>query len=167
MVAGVLPQAEGVKSSSLPSGELWSGWLLVQSARVAGACSKVLSMTVEYLRTRRQFGVPIGGFQAVQQQLAAAVVLQEGMASLIDAACQIHDSGSAQREFSELSAWRFAQMRGAAIVETCLQLHGGIGFTWEYNLHWHLRAVKTLALLYSRGGGDAHYLDSVPQLPTA
>lgn len=112
---------------------------------IAGACSSVLTMTLDYVKTRKQFGKPIGSFQAVQQPLASAHVDWESIKSLASFAAWACDSNREQFEFTTQAAILAASKFGPEICETALQCHGGIGFTWEYDLHLYLRRVRLIA----------------------
>jgi alkylation response protein AidB-like acyl-CoA dehydrogenase len=112
---------------------------------IAGACSSVLAMTLDYVKTRKQFGKPIGSFQAVQQSLASAHVDWESIKSLASFAAWACDSNREQFEFTTQAAILAASRFGPEICETALQCHGGIGFTWEYDLHLYLRRVRLIA----------------------
>jgi alkylation response protein AidB-like acyl-CoA dehydrogenase len=112
---------------------------------IAGACGSVLTMTLDYVKTRKQFGKPIGSFQAIQQSLASAHVDWESMKSLASFAAWACDSNREQFEFTTQAAILAASKFGPEICETALQCHGGIGFTWEYDLHLYLRRVRFIA----------------------
>lgn len=122
---------------------------LVQAAQVSGVADRAVALTVEYTRQRKQFDVPVGGFQAVQQQLAAAYLESESLAALVEFAGWAAAESAEQRELSARSALLQACSKGAAIVETAVQLHGGIGFTWEHDLHLFLRRAKFIEALYA------------------
>jgi alkylation response protein AidB-like acyl-CoA dehydrogenase len=111
----------------------------------------VLDTTVAYATDRRQFGVPVGSFQAVQHLLADARCLMEGSFSV-----SLHASWAVDHlePAGALAAGRVAKAyctRAARTVcETAVQVHGGIGNTWECLVHVYLRR----ALLSSQWFGD-------------
>jgi alkylation response protein AidB-like acyl-CoA dehydrogenase len=105
-------------------------------------------MTAEYLKTRKQFGVAIGSFQAVQQKIADAYLSSEAASALAAFAAWAVDSSRNQVQFSARAALHFALENLPQVVESAVQLHGGIGFTWEYDLHLFLRRVKMFEALY-------------------
>jgi alkylation response protein AidB-like acyl-CoA dehydrogenase len=110
-------------------------------------------MAVEYARDRHQFGHPIGGFQAIQHLLADAYMMREtAWASILFAAAAIDQQLG---EASEASAIAKAHTATAArsITEAALQTFGGVGFTWEHDLHLLLR--RTLAA--EQRFGDARH----------
>ena len=113
-----------------------------EARELSGITSAVLAETVEYVKTRTQFGVPIGSFQAVQHTLASAQVMLEGMESLSEFACWALDSDPAQAPLVCPSSIQFSTKASVETIEKCLQMHGGIGFTWEHDLHLFLRRAK-------------------------
>jgi len=115
-----------------------------EARELSGVTASVLTETVEYVKTRTQFGVPIGSFQAVQHTLASAQVMLEGMESLSEFACWALDSDPAQAPLVCPSSIQFATKAAVETIEKCLQMHGGIGFTWEHDLHIYLRRAKFL-----------------------
>ena len=125
--------------------------LALTSADLVGAMRGVLDVTVGYATERRQFGVPVGSFQAVQHLLAEARCLMEGSLSVALHAAWAVDSLDAE---AARSAGRVAKAYCAraarTVCETAVQVHGGIGNTWECLVHVYLRR----ALLSSQWFGD-------------
>lgn len=117
---------------------------ILKSLEIVGACEKSIEMTVEHVKTRKQFDAPIGSFQAVQHKLADAFVGLSSMKSLCQFAAWAVDSSPEQIDLAGKAAITFSVERGSKIIETCIQLHGGTGFTWEYDLHLYLRRVRSL-----------------------
>jgi alkylation response protein AidB-like acyl-CoA dehydrogenase len=130
-------------------------------ADLLGTAEAVLAMAVEYAAQRVQFGHPIGSFQAVAHPLADRKVEVEIGRSLLYAACLALDEGhpGAPAHVSAAKAWLSEVAVQAA--ETALAVHGGIGFTWELDLHLHLR--RALAGAASCGDAD-HHRDRVADL---
>lgn len=120
----------------------------LKANEIAGACTKVFEMTTEYVKTRKQFDQPIGSFQAVQHKLADAYLYLNAMTALSNFAAWAVDHSPDQITLAGLSAIQFAAEKGPLIMESCLQLHGGVGFTWEYDLHLYLRRVRSIAPLW-------------------
>lgn len=127
----------------LPSVNSFAEFAL-RSCELSGAASSVLTMTLDYVKTRNQFGVPIGSFQAVQHTLASCQVMVEGMESLSQFACWTLDKDSSQSSLVAPSSLQFASKSSPESIEKCLQMSGGIGFTWEHDLHLFLRRAKFL-----------------------
>ena len=104
-------------------------------------------MTVDYAKTRIQFGRPIGTFQAVKQRLAEMLVQVESARSAAVAAATAAATGDA--EFEHVAAVA-ALTCGAActwVTAQTIQLHGGIGFTWEHDAHLYFKRARASALL--------------------
>jgi Acyl-CoA dehydrogenase, C-terminal domain len=126
--------------------------LALTSADLVGLMRGVLDLTVAYAAERRQFGVPVGSFQAVQHLLAEAVCLMEGSLSVALHAAWAVDALDADEARAAGRVAKAYCARSARIVcETAIQVHGGIGNTWECMAHVYLRR----ALLSSRWFGDA------------
>ena len=109
------------------------------SAEMLGAAAAVLDMSVQYAKDRVQFGRPIGSFQAVKHELADALVDVEGMRSTAYYAawCTANDDPEASLAASMAKAWCSDAAR--RVMATGLQVHGGIGFTWEHDMHLYLK----------------------------
>lgn len=145
------PLSKIVFSESIPSKklndqsiEIYNLYSLLKVAEIYGATKKSFDLTLEYIKTRKQFGVTIGSFQAVQHSIANLYLKLEQIRALIYFAAWTKDNSPTQFPFSANVAIEFVIDNAANIIETCLQLHGGIGFTWEYQLHLYLRRVKML-----------------------
>jgi alkylation response protein AidB-like acyl-CoA dehydrogenase len=108
-----------------------------------GAAARLLDMTVSYAGQREQFGAPIGSFQAVKHHCADMVVAVEASRAALWAAALALDtaSGAARSRAASASA-AYAKSAAARVAGTALQVHGGIGFTWEHDLHLFLRRIK-------------------------
>lgn len=120
----------------------------LKAAEVYGAASKTLEMTLSYVTTRKQYGVPIGGFQAVQHGLAEAYLKLESLKALILFASWAATYSLDQFPLAAYSAFIRALEIGPSVAEAAIQYHGGIGFTWEYDLHFYLRRIKMIEALY-------------------
>ena len=119
------------------------------SADSLGAFSATFERLVSYLKERIAFGVPIASFQAVQHRLVDLLVFQAKARAVIMKAARALASEHITDDAIVLSAaaHAFVNARAAAAVDECMQLSGGIGFTWEYPLHHELRRVFTNAYL--------------------
>ncbi len=108
-----------------------------------GAASRLLDVTVSYAGQREQFGTPIGSFQAVKHHCAdMALAVEAGRASLWAAALALDSASGAARSRAASAAVAYAKSAAARVAGTALQVHGGIGFTWEHDLHLFLRRIK-------------------------
>lgn len=117
----------------------WSGLLALVSADLCGASEWLLQTTVEYARQRVQFDRPIGFFQAVKHPLVNAMIEIDRARSLLYHACAEIDAGSADAEMAARMAKSAASDAAAFTSDRAIQLHGGIGFTWEYALHIYFK----------------------------
>jgi alkylation response protein AidB-like acyl-CoA dehydrogenase len=127
--------------------------LVLLAADAYGGARRCLDMTVKYVLEREQFGQPIGAFQAVKHQLADLAADLDPALSLWWYAAHAHDR--IQERAPRHAALAKAHLTDLfdRTVRTCTELHGGIGFTWEYDLHlWFRRAVFDQSFL-----GEAHY----------
>jgi alkylation response protein AidB-like acyl-CoA dehydrogenase len=115
---------------------------VLKASEVSGLCQRVLQMTTEYVKTRNQFGVPIGSFQAIQQKLAQVYAESEALASLCRFAAWSFSASPEQRRLTSRAAALKAAELGVQVCEVAIQCHGGIGFTWEYDLHLFLRRAQ-------------------------
>jgi alkylation response protein AidB-like acyl-CoA dehydrogenase len=133
--------------------------LAVLSAEQVGACERLLEIATEYARTREQFDRPIGSFQAIKHRCADMLVGLEWARSASAAALESVDGDTA--EMAGESDWR-ASMAKAVCSEALrdaahanVQIHGGIGFTWEDSAHLYLRRARTDEVLF--GGPGQHW----------
>jgi alkylation response protein AidB-like acyl-CoA dehydrogenase len=114
--------------------------LALTSADLVGVMRGALALTAEYARERRQYGAPIGSFQAVQHLLADAFVAMEGSSSIALHAAWAVDALPAPDALAAASAAKAYCARAArSVCETAIQVHGGIGNTWECLAHVFLR----------------------------
>ena len=129
--------------------------LVALAADSVGAMDAAKEATLEYLRTRKQFGVPIGSFQALQHRMADLLVeIEQARSAVINAAAAI-DAERVIRERA-LSAAKVTIGRvGPLVAEECIQLHGGIGMTWELPLPHY---AKRLVMIDHQLGDEDHHL---------
>ena len=122
------------------------------SADSLGALSATFERLVGYLKERIAFGVPIASFQAVQHRLVDLLIFEaKARAIIMKAARALAKGGSADASNDAItlsaSAHAYVSAKATAAVDECMQLSGGIGFTWEYPLHHELRRVFTNGFL--------------------
>jgi len=129
--------------------------LLALCAESLGAMEAAKAATLEYLRTRKQFGLLIGSFQALQHRMADLLLeIEQARSAVINAAAAI-DADRLTRERA-LSAAKFSIGRiGARVAEESIQLHGGIGMTWELPLAHY---AKRLVMIDHQLGDEDHHL---------
>jgi alkylation response protein AidB-like acyl-CoA dehydrogenase len=108
-----------------------------------GGAARLLEMTVAYAGQREQFGAAIGSFQAVKHHCAnMAVGVEAGRAALWAAALALDGAPDDVRSRAASAAVAYAKSAAGQVAGTALQVHGGIGFTWEHDLHLFLRRIK-------------------------
>src|SRR5258706_10817785 len=112
------------------------------SADLLGSAARALDMSVEYAKDRVQFGRPIGSFQAVKHRCADMLVDVEGMRSTVYWAswCISADDPDASVAASTTKIW--CADASKRVMASSLQVHGGIGFTWEHDLHFFLKRAQ-------------------------
>jgi alkylation response protein AidB-like acyl-CoA dehydrogenase len=123
------------------------------SAEMLGAADRVLSMSVDYAKDRVQFGKPIGSFQAVKHMLADALVDVEGMRSTVYYAAWCAAAGDRDRSLAASMAKAWCSDASRRVMGVGLQVHGGIGFTWEHDMHLYVKRAQLDQVSF----GDAPY----------
>lgn len=118
------------------------------AAVLNGIASRMLDMTLEYVKTREQFGRPVGTFQAVKHKLASAYVRVESARAAAWYAAFAISSGLPDRSLAAGAAKVVAAEAEAMANAEALQCHGGIGFTWEHDLHMWMKRGKALEASY-------------------
>jgi alkylation response protein AidB-like acyl-CoA dehydrogenase len=118
---------------------------LATAAQLVGLSRRMLDMTVGYVRERRQFGVPVGSFQAVKHQLADALTGIEFAEPVVLAAAAALAVGSPDRDRDVSAAVVLAVEAARATAHTAIQCHGAIGYTVEYDLHLYAKRAWALA----------------------
>jgi alkylation response protein AidB-like acyl-CoA dehydrogenase len=129
----------------------WPALLVAVSADLCGTSEWQLQATVEYAKQRKQFERQIGFFQAVKHPLVNAMIeIDRARSLLYHAACCI-DTGSEDAEVAARMAKSAASDAGAFISDRSVQLHGGIGFTWECDVHLFFKRSMHNQMLYGDG----------------
>ena len=123
------------------------------SAEMLGAAEAVMNLAVEYAKVREQFGRPIGSFQAVKHRCADMLVDVEGMRSAVFHAAWALGSGGAEAAETAAVAKIWCSDAAVRVAESALQVHGGIGFTWEADVHLYLKRVQLDGVAF----GDARH----------
>jgi alkylation response protein AidB-like acyl-CoA dehydrogenase len=135
-------------------GEIGNGWLPLEAvtdlgrlalcAEMVGGAERALEMSTDYARTRVQFGRPIGSFQAIQHKCADMLMNVEGARSMTFAAATSLAHGDDDAAVDTAIAKAFCGEAYRAVTTEGVQIHGGLGFTWELDMH----------LYYKRARGD-------------
>jgi len=146
----------GTEGNGLPSLEYAVGrGILCLCAEAVGAMDAAKKATIEYLQTRKQFGKAIGTFQALQHRMAHMLLEIEQARSSVTNAAAVLDADRVTRERA-LSAAKYTIGRvGTLVAEECIQLHGGIGMTWELPLAHY---AKRLVMIDHQLGDEDHHL---------
>jgi len=118
------------------------------SAEMVGLSQKSLEMAVEYAKDRQQFGRPIGAYQAVSHNCAQMLMETESARSLTLYAAWAADHEPESLPVAASMAKAYASDAGFRVPARSLQVHGGIGFTWEHDLQFFLKRGKTDAHLF-------------------
>ncbi|HEY1611298.1 MAG TPA: acyl-CoA dehydrogenase [Paraburkholderia sp.] len=161
--AGALIGTEGGGFATLEHARGYG--LVALSAEALGAMEVARDFTLEYLRTRQQFGVPIGSFQALQHRMADLLLeIEQARSAVINAAAALGAAQGASGPAASrragheraLSASKYTVGRvGARVAEESIQLHGGIGMTWELPLAHY---AKRLVMIDHQLGDEDHHL---------
>jgi alkylation response protein AidB-like acyl-CoA dehydrogenase len=124
------------------------------AAEVVGLSQRGLEMTLEYVKDRKQFGVPVGSFQAVAHRCAQMLLHTESARSTAYFAAWAAEADPKRLPEAAALAAAAAADGGREVTASAIQAHGGIGFTWEADVHWlYKRAQLDTALL---GGAGRH-----------
>lgn len=113
------------------------------AADSVGASSMALERLTAYLRERVAFGAPIASFQAIQHRLVELLVFEVKARAVIMRAARAIAGADERAPVLATAAHAFVAAKATSAVDECMQLSGGIGFTWEYPLHYELRRVFT------------------------
>jgi alkylation response protein AidB-like acyl-CoA dehydrogenase len=130
-------------------------------AEMCGGAQKVLDMTVEYAKIRQAFGRPIGSYQGVKHRAADMLVDVENSKSITYYAAWALDEDAAEAPLAVSMAKAYVSDAYRRVSAAGIQLHGGIGFTWEHDLHLYFKRAKGSEFTF----GDAtHHRERVAQL---
>lgn len=118
------------------------------SAEMLGASRKSLEMSTDYAKVRKQFGQFIGQFQAVKHKLSEMLVLVENSHGAVYYAAWALDADAPDAALAASVAKSFVNNASRKVCGEAIQVHGGIGFTWEYDLHLYFKRAKYFEPLY-------------------
>lgn len=143
-------------SASADAGEVLEGdvrggldrALVAIAAELVGVCDRALAITVAYVKERKQFGVPVGSYQAVSHRCAQMLLETEKARVITAFAAWAADADPQRLAEAAAMAKAAASEAGVEVTGSAIQAHGGIGFTWEADVHW----------LYKRAHVDAAML---------
>jgi alkylation response protein AidB-like acyl-CoA dehydrogenase len=131
------------------------------SAELAGTAQRVLELSVEYAKVRQQFGRPIGTYQAISHRCADMLVAVESAKSLVYHAAWALDNDVPEAPLAAAMAKAYASDAARSVAGGGLQVHGGIGFTWEHDIHLYLKRAKWGEATL---GNASHHRERVAQL---
>lgn len=138
---------------------------LALSAEAIGIMVALNKLTCEYLKVRRQFGMPLASFQVLQHRIVDMAIDEQQSVALVQRACGIVDDGAADAKRMALIARSFTAQAVRRVAEAAVQLHGGIGMTEELIVGQYLK--RALAISSALGGPDEdlRQLSELPQRP--
>jgi alkylation response protein AidB-like acyl-CoA dehydrogenase len=146
-------RVDGAGGEELPGavGAALDRAVIAVAAELVGICDRALSMTVAYVSERKQFGTPVGAFQAVSHRCAEMLLATEKARSAVAFASWTADADPERLPEAAAMAKAAASDGGREVTASAIQAHGGIGFTWEADVHWLYKRAQVDALLL--GGG--------------
>jgi alkylation response protein AidB-like acyl-CoA dehydrogenase len=130
-----------------------------------GVAQWCLDHTVAYLRDRRQFGRPVGGFQAIKHRLADLYVTVESARAAARYAAATAAEDDPDRRVAACVAQAYCSQVAVKAAEECVQLHGGIGMTWEHPAHLYLKRAKADQLAFGTAGAHRLRLGGLVGVP--
>jgi alkylation response protein AidB-like acyl-CoA dehydrogenase len=128
--------------------------LVAVSSELVGVCERALDMTVAYVKERKQFGVPVGAYQAVSHRCAQMLLETEKARSTAAFAAWTADADPERLAEAAAMAKAAASDAGREVTASAIQAHGGIGFTWEADVHWLFKRAQVDSVLL--GGAARH-----------
>ncbi len=155
--AAVRDAQEGEALPGDPHAALWSV-AVATAAESVGVAQRVMEMAVGYAKERRQFGQPIGVHQAVSHRCVQMLLETESARSAVLFAAWAGDHEPETLPLAAASAKAYASDAGWRVAASALQVLGGIGFTWEHDLHFFFKRARANAQLY---GSARQYRDAV------
>ena len=147
-VLGAAGQAGPVLASLLRRGAVGA------AAEMLGAARRCLDMAVGYAKVREQFGQPIGSFQAIRHKCAEMLLEVENSHAAVYYSAWALDARAEDAELAASVAKAYVGDAARRVCGEAIQVHGGIGFTWEYDLHLYFKRAKALEAMY--GDADHH-----------
>jgi alkylation response protein AidB-like acyl-CoA dehydrogenase len=152
----VVPEADALAFNTRPQDALESATntaVVALCAEMLGCMQWTLENTVEYAKTRQQFGKPIGIYQAVQHQLADMFLMTESARSAVYYAAWAVSENDPSARLAVSVAKSYCSDAAREIGNRGAQVHGGIGFTWEHNLQLYYKRAKASEIMF----GDANF----------
>lgn len=148
--------SRSLATTSIADAELTDLVVTLAIAEATGVANWCLRAATEYARTREQFGHPIGSYQAVKHLCAGMLCRLEQSVALAWDAARASADGPEQHAVATAAAAAVAFDAAVDSAKDCIQILGGIGFTWEHDAHLYLRRAVALRQLFG-GGGAPHW----------
>ena len=126
---------------------------VMSSAEMLGAARRCLDMSVDYVKVREQFGQPVGSFQAIRHRCAEMLLEAENAHVAVYYAAWALTAGAEDAAVAASICKAYVSDAARKVCGDAIQVHGGIGFTWEYDLHLYMKRAKALEPLF----GDAQF----------
>ena len=140
--------------------------LVCLANEMVGGAQHLLESAIEYAGTRVQFGRPIGSFQAIKHKCADMLMTVELAKSVAYGAAQILDAGDSNSSSAAAMAKACASDAYMTVARECIQIHGGIGFTWDHDTHlWFKRAKSSEVLFGDPSFHRDRYIELVSNAP--
>lgn len=130
--------------------------LISMASEQVGSAQAILDMAVSYSLNRRQFGRPVGSFQAIKHKCADMLVEIESAKSASYYASWVADNDQSNLEIAAYTAKSYCSTVLSRTAEENIQIHGGIGFTWEHDAHLYLKRAKSSEQIF---GTPAEFRD--------
>jgi alkylation response protein AidB-like acyl-CoA dehydrogenase len=156
----VVPEAEG-RLLAADRERLSSIAALAVAAESVGVAQRAMEFAVAYASEREQFGHPIGAYQAIGHRCAQMLLEVESARSLVYFAAWAGDSSSSEFALAANAAKSYATDAAWRVPASAIRVHGGIGFTWEHDLHLFLKRGRMNAVLFGSGN---HHLEAVADI---
>jgi alkylation response protein AidB-like acyl-CoA dehydrogenase len=137
----------GNADASAAIGVALDEWRAALAAESLGVGEKMLELSVAYVKERVQFGKPVGSNQAVKVRIAEMAAAMDRLRSAVYYAAWAIDSNVRERRTAVAMAKAAASGPGAFLGSQAIHVHGGIGFTWEFDLHLYFKRIKSNELL--------------------
>jgi alkylation response protein AidB-like acyl-CoA dehydrogenase len=147
------PAADELTGDAAAFSRAWHAIAVMTAAESVGLAQRAMEMAVAYAKDRTQFERPIGSYQAVSHACAQMLLEVEGARSAVLWAAWALDHEPHTAAMATNIAKAYASDCGARVTASALQVHGGIGFTWEHDLHFFLKRAQANAHAY----GDARW----------
>jgi alkylation response protein AidB-like acyl-CoA dehydrogenase len=134
---------------------------LLHSVESVGAADRVFEFTLQYAKERVAFGRPIGSYQAIKHRLADLLVSLESCKATVGAAIRAAEADSPDTSHLVSVAAAYVGETASGLIQECVQIHGGIGLTWEHDIHLYLRRVTTNRVMYGTSTDHRRRLDAL------